>query len=434
MESNTLSSTSGAAKRRKRRLENENINKSNKKITSFLRPQNPNKPEEETQQITLNQTSKVDLETTEKVNEIVTPSPSRGLLEESQNSDIIADDAARDDTDDTILEEIITNVNKAQCFSIIVDTTQDISKKDQLSFIIRYVQLSGCDDVLSEDANKKREMKIEESFLGFYHIQDSTAAGLSTVILNTLQGFGLNLNKCRGQGYDGASTMSGAYSGVQARIQSVEELAIYVHCAAHNLNLVINDTVNNIKEISAYFTTLQALYVYFGHSINRWDLLSSLTNESEITLKKLNPTRWASRHESILAIKMRYPDVIKTLVRISLESKKAEEVSEAKRLLKSINSFDFILLTVMLSKVFTELNIVSKLLQGKEKDLEKATDLLQRSKDTLLKMRQEYNTVKQEAVDLAIRWNVDPVFMPKRQTMRHVKPALMYSTKNGLKQ
>lgn len=43
----------------------------------------------------------LDLETTEKVNEIVTPSPSRGILEESPNSDIIADDAARDDTDDS---------------------------------------------------------------------------------------------------------------------------------------------------------------------------------------------------------------------------------------------------------------------------------------------------------------------------------------------
>lgn len=38
MESNKLSETSGAAKRRKRRFEDENIKKTNKKITAFLRP------------------------------------------------------------------------------------------------------------------------------------------------------------------------------------------------------------------------------------------------------------------------------------------------------------------------------------------------------------------------------------------------------------
>lgn len=37
--------------------------------------------------------------------------------------------------------EIITVVCDAQLFSIILDTTQDITKKDQLSQVIRYVTL-----------------------------------------------------------------------------------------------------------------------------------------------------------------------------------------------------------------------------------------------------------------------------------------------------
>lgn len=35
--------------------------------------------------------------------------------------------------------------------------------------------------------------------------------------------------------------MSGVYSGVQARISEKEPLAVYVHSAAHNLNLALND-------------------------------------------------------------------------------------------------------------------------------------------------------------------------------------------------
>lgn len=319
----------------------------------------------------------------------------------------------------TVLNGIVNKINKAQFFSLIVDTTQDLSKKDQMSFIVRYTHLSEVEDGLEGASSENREVKIEESFLGFFHVRDSTADGLSSLIVNCLEGFGLDMKKCRGQGYDGAATMSGAYAGVQSRIQGIEELAVYVHCAAHNLNLVINDAVSTVRDVANYFSALQSLYVFFGHSINRWDILSSLTNESEITLKKLNPTRWASRHDSILAVKLRYLDILKALMKISLESKKpdGDEVSEARRLMKVINNFQFVMLTVILSKVFTQLNIASKSLQGKETDLERASTIFQRSRERLLQMRNEYQNMKEEAVTLAVKWNVDPIFPQKRQPL-----------------
>ena len=46
--------------------------------------------------------------------------------------------------------------------------------------------------------------------------------------------------------------MSGVYSGVQARIREKEPLATYVHCAAHNLNLVLNDAVKHIPEMEQF--------------------------------------------------------------------------------------------------------------------------------------------------------------------------------------
>jgi len=43
-----------------------------------------------------------------------------------------------------------------------------------------------------------------------------------------------------GQGYDGASSMSGSVLGVQACIRQVCPSAVYVHCASHCLNLTIS--------------------------------------------------------------------------------------------------------------------------------------------------------------------------------------------------
>ena len=146
-------------------------------------------------------------------------------------------------------------------------------------------------------------VEICESFVSFYATTDQTATGISNQIVEITQNNGLSLEKCRGQGYDGARTMSGIYTGVQKRIKTLQSKAIYVHCAAHNLNLVINDAVCAVRETASFFTVLQGVYTFFGHSIRRWDLLSSFTGESEVKLKRLNSTRWAGRISSVLAAK-----------------------------------------------------------------------------------------------------------------------------------
>lgn len=45
------------------------------------------------------------------------------------------------------------------------------------------------------------------------------------IVIETLQLFGLDLLKCRGQSYDNASNMSGMYSGLKAKILEVCPLA-----------------------------------------------------------------------------------------------------------------------------------------------------------------------------------------------------------------
>lgn len=95
---------------------------------------------------------------------------------------------------------------------------------------------------------------------------------------------------CRGEGYNRAGD-DRPYCRVQKRLKDTEEMAIYIHCSARNLNLVINDAVESITDVANYIAILQSLYVFFGQSINQFDILLSLIGESDVTLKKLNPTR-----------------------------------------------------------------------------------------------------------------------------------------------
>ena len=63
-----------------------------------------------------------------------------------------------------------------------------------------------------------------------------------------LNGHNLSIKDIRGQGYDGASNMSGHYSGMQSRIAAKISTAVYIHCHGHVLNLVLVDTCSNHEE------------------------------------------------------------------------------------------------------------------------------------------------------------------------------------------
>uniref|UniRef100_A0A3B1J2K6 DUF4371 domain-containing protein n=1 Tax=Astyanax mexicanus TaxID=7994 RepID=A0A3B1J2K6_ASTMX len=304
-------------------------------------------------------------------------------------------------------DEIVSEIKEAEFYSVIMDTTQDLSKVDQLSQVFRYVT------VRKDEADNAIAVDINESFLGFQNISDQTAQGLETKITELIQSKGLPLHKCRGQGYDGASTMSGIYSGVQKRILDKEPNAVYVHCAAHNLNLVLNDACQHITEIKEYYDILQRLYVFFSQSIKRWELLENHL-KSKPTLKRLCPTRWASRRDALYALRFRYADILQALTKITLRSKKSDERTEAMGLLKAMEAFEFVMMTVIQEKILETINIVSQVLQKKDVDLLQAASLLGNATCTLAQLRDQFDNLKCTAQGLASSWGIRCNFRHKR--------------------
>jgi hypothetical protein len=68
-----------------------------------------------------------------------------------------------------------------------------------------------------------------------------------------------SINNLVGQGYAGASAMSGKHSGVSARIKNSARVAFYVHSNAHCLNLVLVNDVKSVPEAVHGFALLQKL-------------------------------------------------------------------------------------------------------------------------------------------------------------------------------
>ena len=73
------------------------------------------------------------------------------------------------------------------------------------------------------------DKNIREDFLGFITVECITGKSLATALLSWLESHNVNVSFCRGQGYDGASSMSSSITGVQARIRLVSPMAFYTY-------------------------------------------------------------------------------------------------------------------------------------------------------------------------------------------------------------
>ena len=309
-----------------------------------------------------------------------------------------------------VKSNIVGEINASPFYSVIMDTTQDVAKRDHLSQVFRYIKID------RNEMDVATDVRVIEAFIGFQQTVSSSASDLEERIIGCIDGNGLDLSRCRGQGYDGAANMSGVYSGVQARIAEKEPLALYVHCAAHCLNLVLNDSVKNIPEIRQFYDVVETLYNFFANSIKRWALLGSLlSSESrDITLKRLCPTRWSSRYDALAALKYRYADIIKALDKLCLTSDKTSERDEAASIKKAITKFQFIFLISLQTKILECTNAISKMLQEKTTDLLRASELLQSAIRTLQEYRTKFDEAKASTLALAMKWGSHTQFTATR--------------------
>ncbi|KAL4107521.1 hypothetical protein QTP88_017858 [Uroleucon formosanum] len=110
-----------------------------------------------------------------------------------------------------ILEKIVSEIKERKYFSLIVDSTSDITTHDQLTIAVWYITKEG---------------KPVERFLGFMSSVGHKGSDMELAILKKFSELNINLKYCRGQSYDNASNISGIYNGLQSRIKSKKMCAI----------------------------------------------------------------------------------------------------------------------------------------------------------------------------------------------------------------
>lgn len=313
-----------------------------------------------------------------------------------------------------VRSSILDAARSAKWFSVMADESTDVSTKEQMAICIRYVESDGF------------EFQVREEFVGFVELESTDAESISVAIIDYLKVCQLDIANLRGQGYDGAAVMSGKVSGVCTRIQSIQPRALYHHCRAHTLNLVLSSSCHKVPDIRNLFCSIGKMTWFLGASAKRKNILrryllsddiSDLvaTEESEEvcdvlvqnsanrSVPKLCETRWSARVVTVSSVISKYKSIHLALKDIFQESSDTDARINAQSYTKLMESSLFIVSLIVAQHILSISHPLSMALQKTNCDIVKAYQDANFCKDAMMKQRVEskFESVWEKATTIA---------------------------------
>lgn len=266
-----------------------------------------------------------------------------------------------------LVQKIVDEINNSGGnFGILIDGSQDVTTKEQISMTVRYVDISNA---------------IVERTIGFVNAsKDMTGNGLYNATKQTLSDVGLLMSKINGCSFDGGSAMRSDKIGVQAFIKKDNPRCIFTWCLSHRFNLVMKTAINGTTRIKIILQTAEECAKIFRGSPKRMDIwinVAKTINLNGVITKKFNSmrrlkligtTRWSSNQDAIAGIidsEMSLCVLIKSLIKVcNLPNLDGTVLKNASDCLNFWLQYDNIVMTFMLHKTFLLVMPTTKFLQS----------------------------------------------------------------------
>jgi len=302
-----------------------------------------------------------------------------------------------------IVRSIADKVRKCEHFSVIVDGTQDVSGKEQLSICLRYVD---------------EEFVPHEEFIGLYEPPRTTGSVIADCIKDVFIRLNLQLSMLRGQTYDGASNMSGEYRGCQAIIAAIQPLATYVHCGAHCVNLVsqaVNEACPAVRDALHVVNELGSL---FSQSLTARTTFKQLTESATNRVRQIRPlcpTRWLVRVQAVETLVSQYEPILQCLDQLAAPG--SALAARAGGLRSQLGRAATLLALQMSLRVFRPLEMLNRALQSSVQTVSGMMHAVDEVKAELVALRsdEEFEAVLTETIKLQESIDLDPIEIPRQR-------------------
>ncbi|KAI3690317.1 hypothetical protein L2E82_48297 [Cichorium intybus] len=290
-----------------------------------------------------------------------------------------------------ILKAVFDGLGK-DVFALLVDESNDVSKKEQMAVVLRYVDGFGL---------------VKERFIGVVHVTDTSSKSLKSSIDSLFAQHGLSMEQIRGQGYDGASNMRGEFNGLKALILKDNASAFYIHCFAHQLQLVVVAVARNHNGVGNFFEMLSLVMNVVCASCQRKDMIregyKKIVQEAignneietgkglnqELSLIRAGDTRWGSHYKTISSLVSLFPEVLKVLEYVEKEGKNNFSRNQAHGVTLYFETFDFVFYLHFMLRILELTNMLSQALQKKDQGIIEAVSLIQITKKKLQSFRDD---------------------------------------------
>ncbi|XP_029348102.1 52 kDa repressor of the inhibitor of the protein kinase-like [Acyrthosiphon pisum] len=195
--------------------------------------------------------------------------------------------------------------------------------------------------------------------------------------------------------YDGAAAMSGRFNGVQSIIKQQYKTAVYVHCSAYVLNLVICSSCE-ISCIRNAMGVIESIYNFMNtpkrQCVLQSEVRNKIPNSKKEKLMKLCATRWVEKHESIRTF-IDLQEAIVSSLEMMTEWVDKETSSKATQLLLSLRDTTFNVSLLVIDEIFKHSYVLCKALQRDNIDLIEAMNLAEDLTKEVKRMRQNSDEV-----------------------------------------
>ncbi|XP_075086113.1 uncharacterized protein LOC107805531 [Nicotiana tabacum] len=248
-----------------------------------------------------------------------------------------------------IIKAIVDDLNR-DYFEILVDESKDVSHKEQMALVLRYVNKKG---------------KLIERFLSIVHVKKTTSSSLQKAINDLFLEHSLSPSQIRGQ------AVAKKYYDVDHFFDIVANVFNIIGSSFKRRDMLREDQAKQLEE-------LQVLgEVHTGSGLNQ-----------ELGLQRPGDTRWGSHFKTVCNFIALFSSIINVLEFLASEGANYLERSVTKSLVNDIRSFEFVHMMHLMLKLLAIINDLNIALQRKDQDIVNAMKLVGFAKRQLQVMRE----------------------------------------------